>query len=91
MKLGTVVKFNNDNGYWVVIESAWKSCKGISKTKVFRKINLNPNWAEEDKVFTKKRAEFAEIVSTAELPEDIYNKYAEWKKMKFIVVKEEVY
>lgn len=83
MNLGQIVQLNNPNEFWVIMELYKKTCKGIVKTKFFKKLQ-SENKVPEFRPYTKNRMSYAKVVKPSSLEKDMFSIYEKMNKMNFV-------
>lgn len=83
MNLGQIVHLNDPKDFWVIIERYKKTCKGIVKTKLFKKLQLG-NRIPEFKPYTKARMSYATVVKPSDMDKVMYAEYVKLSQANFV-------
>ena len=89
MDLGQIVHLNNNEDFWIVMEQNWKTCKGIAKAKVFKRLPKKENIVPVFKPYTKNRMAKSSKANFNQMNEEEMKEYKRLKSLNFIEMQEE--
>lgn len=91
MGLGQVVhlKGNNETDFWVLMEENRKTCKGVTRTKVFKKLPNQENVMPQSKPYTKARLESSFTADLKQMNRYEAKEYNRLKSLRFIEMLED--
>lgn len=89
MNLGQIVHLGNSEDFWIVMEQNWKTCKGIAKAKVFKKLPKKENLFPIFKPYTKERMTKSSKANINKMNEEEAKEYLRLKSLHFIEMKED--
>lgn len=88
MNLGTIVSLYNKGDAWAVVDKQWKTCKGMSHMKSFKRLE-SPGRLSTFKDFTKARASYAPKLKLEDLKPEQQEAYHQLQKVHFIDLQEQ--
>lgn len=89
MNLGQIVHLGNSEDFWIVMEQNWKTCKGIAKAKVFKRLPKKENLIPVFKPYTKDRMSRSSKADFSKMNEEEVKEYQRLKSLHFVEMKED--
>lgn len=85
MGLGQVVHLKgNEADFWVLMEENKKTCKGVTRTKVFKKLPNQENIMPQSEPYTKARLESSSSADLKKMNKYEAKEYNRLKSLRFV-------
>lgn len=85
MGLGQVVHLKGSEAdFWVLMEENKKTCKGVTRTKVFKKLQNQENIMPQSKPYTRARLESSSSADLKKMNKYEAKEYNRLKSLRFV-------